>query len=149
MYFGLSDCDKGNKKHIEFLCKKNDRSSIPFDAVGSLYSMENYFENIGGKKYLIENLNKIKDSENLSQLLILSLLNKLENIEVKNEIKFSLKDQFKNWLSENMPMLLKAFLKSKQEKTISVTTLSYRLIMIDKIIKMYIHDIEIVTEDKL
>lgn len=149
MYFGLSDCDKGNKKHIEFLCKKNDRSSIPFDAVGSLYSMENYFENISGKKYLIENLNKIKDSKNLSQLLILSLLNKLENIEVKNEIKFSLKDQLKNWLSENMPMLLKAFLKSKQKKTISVTTLSYRLIMIDKIIKMYIHDIEIVTEDKL
>ena len=139
LYMGIPDKDKGDKLHIKSLCHKYDRSKVPTHASSSLRAVKSYFQNAKAKNYLLHKLNLHKKSEHFSPELIDSLIESISNQHFDSTIAkktFSFNNT-KAWISDHLPPLLKAYLKSKRVKNISAITIAYRLILIEKIIAMY------------
>lgn len=150
LYMGLSDKDKGNKLHIKKLWEKYDRSGVPSHAVGSLRSMNSYFDNAQGRSYLLVKLSALESNEFLSLDLVRSVrdaISKQEHKSSGSEIT-TVSQKARGFLSHHLPELLKAYLKSKQVKKLSATTLAYRIILAEKIINMYASDAKNITGDK-
>lgn len=142
LYMGLSDKEKGDKKHIKKLWSKYDCSKVSSKAVGSLRSMDSYFDTEEGQQYLFDKLVSIKEKQYLSSDLINSvyafLLVKNKNMVLsKRNLTIH---KIRIFLSNHLPTLLKAYLKSKTSKHLSLTTLTYRIILVEKIITMYESD---------
>ncbi|TXD97485.1 hypothetical protein ES754_00370 [Psychrobacter frigidicola] len=73
LYMGLPDKEKGDKLHIRKLWKKYDRSGTSSKAAGSLRSMDSYFNNKQGQKYLLKQLKSLEESKYISSDLVTSI----------------------------------------------------------------------------
>ncbi|PKG36541.1 hypothetical protein [Psychrobacter sp. Sarcosine-3u-12] len=148
LYVGLPDKSKGDKYHIYRLWKKYDKSKISTKATSSLASLNSYFESDKGIKYLLDSLYDIKKSEKSYSSLASSVLNRLSMHSRESRFlmrkRIAVIEKSKNLLSSYLPALPKAYLKSKRPKNLSVTTLAYRIVLIDKIISMYEYDAEFI-----
>ena len=143
LYMGLPDKKKGNKRHIQKLWKKYDRSGVSSKAVGSLNSMNSYFDSICGHEYLLHKLLEANKNGHLRPDLIDSVQHILSKRSINDESKSTIilvRQTVKRLLSDYLPATPKAYLKSKSSQRISATTLAYRIVMIDKIISMYESD---------
>lgn len=147
LYMGLPDKDKGNKLHIKKLWQKYDHSGVSSHAVSSLSSMDSYFNNQKGKKYLLSKLELLMEDKYFSLSLVDSvykILSKQELSLLEQSIMGSKKEvvfrKIQTLLSNHLPALPKAYLKSKQLKRLSVTTIAYRIVLAEKIINMYESD---------
>lgn len=143
LYMGLPDKEKGNKRHIQKLWKKYDRSGVSFKAVGSLNSMNSYFDSICGHEYLLHKLLEVKKTGYFHPDLIDSVQHILSKRSINDGSKSTIvlvRQAVKRLLSDYLPATPKAYLKSKSSQRISATTLAYRIVMIDKIISMYESD---------
>lgn len=143
LYMGLPDKKKGNKRHIQKLWKKYDRSGVSSKAVGSLNSMNSYFDSICGHEYLLHKLLEVKKIGYLHPDLIDSVQHVLSKQSINDVSKSKIvlvRQAVKRLLSDYLPATPKAYLKSKSSQRISATTLAYRIVMIDKIISMYESD---------
>lgn len=151
LYMGLPDKEKGDKRHIQKLWKKYDRSRVPTNAVDSLNSMNSYFESTHGKKYLLDKLVEVRKTGHVHSELVDSVHHALSKHSINDVSKSKTalaRQTVKRLLSNHLPALPKAYLKSKSSKTLSATTLAYRIIMIDKIISMYESDVKYIEVEK-
>lgn len=151
LYMGLPGKEKGNKRHIQKLWKKYDRSGVSFKAVGSLNSMNSYFDSLYEHEYLLDKLLKIKKTGHLHPDLIDSVQQVLSKRTINDVSKSKAalaRQTVKRLLSNHLPALLKVYLKSKSSQKLSATTLAYRIIMIDKIIFMYESDAKYIEVEK-
>ncbi|CAN6959966.1 Asparagine synthetase domain-containing protein [Psychrobacter okhotskensis] len=144
LYVGLPDKDKSNKYHIYKLWKKYDCSGISSKATSSLNSMNSYFENTQGQEYLLKNLNTVKKKAVLHEGLVQSIYDSLLLLSQEKSLPKSksieLTSKIKVLLSNYLPAFTKAYLKSKSPKNLSVTTLAYRIVLIDRIVSLYESD---------
>ena len=146
LYMGLPDKDKGNKIHIEKLWKKHDHSGVSTNAISSLRSLNSYFDSDNGRNYLLEKLKYLEESKFFS----LGLVKSVHEIYSKQENKFPISghtpvtQKARVWVSDNLPILIKAYLKSKQVKNLSTTTMAYRIVLAEKIISMYASDAKVI-----
>lgn len=151
LYMGLPDKKKGNKRHIQKLWKKYDRSGVSSKAVGSLNSMNSYFDSICGHEYLLHKLLEVKKTGYFHPDLIDSVQHLLSKRSINDESKSKIvlvRQTVKRILSDYLPALPKAYLKSKSSQKLSATTLAYRIVMIDKIISMYESDARYIEVSK-
>lgn len=151
LYMGLPDEEKGNKSHIQKLWKKYDRSGVSSKAVGSLNSMNSYFDSICGHEYLLHKLLEVKKNGHLHPDLIDSVQHVLSKRSINDVSKskiFLVSRAVKRLLSDYLPALPKAYLKSKSSQKLAATTLAYRIIMIDKIVSMYESDARYIEVNK-
>ena len=151
LYMGLPDKKKGNKRHIQKLWKKYDRSGVSSKAVGSLNSMNSYFDSICGHEYLLHKLLEANKNGHLRPDLIDSVQHILSKRSINDESKSTIilvRQTVKRILSDYLPALPKAYLKSKSSQKLSATTLAYRIVMIDKIISMYESDARYIEVSK-
>lgn len=148
LYMGLPDREKGNKPHIEKLWNKLDKSGVSSHAVGSLRSMNSYFESELNKDYLLSKLEFLKSKSSLCSDMIDSIYTALLNEGAAKESNPTIL-KVKSWLSHNLPNKVKAHLKSKQSKKLSAVTLAYRIILCEKIIKMYTTDAEYIEDNNV
>lgn len=139
-YMGLPDKYKGNKLHIRELWEKYDNSIVSDSAVPSLIHMTNYFDTKEGRKYLIQELENLTNTELLGKNFIREVCNKLTTHKTTEKAKVSLITKFKLLLAKKLPPYIKYYLKSKQPMSLSYITVAYRLILVDKIINLYISD---------
>lgn len=152
LYMGLPDKSKGNKAHIVKLWKKYEKSRVPTNATPSLLSMNSYFDNSKGRKYLINKLSRIENDSFISTQLIKDIRRHLINHSKRHKSSTNsmdvLKIKLKNWVSDKLPPLAKAKLKAKSPLNISEITFAYRVVMIDKIINMFNSDSHIDLDKK-
>lgn len=144
IYSNLSDRKKGNKNHIVQITKKMDKSNVSFNAVPSIPNQRGIFQNEKGIKFLLSYLEGI-EGEHIDNKLIINIINKLHSIKLhpRNNSP-SAREEFKNFLSENLPKRVKAFMKSKFNKLLlNPITLAYRIVMLDLALKMYKEDSEL------
>lgn len=139
-YSNLPDKFKGNKKHIVSLSKKLDTSLVSFKAAPSIPSQQGLFKNKDGIRFLKSYLQNITDDGVLTKSLIESVLLKLNSVTLNEKGLKRKKETLKSFLSANLPVFLKTFLKSKVKLHLDPVTLSYRIVMIDLAIKMYNND---------
>ncbi|WP_201530073.1 hypothetical protein [Psychrobacter frigidicola] len=149
LYMGLPDKDKGNKTHIKKLWEKNDKSGVSCYAVGSLNDLNSLFENKRGNQYLIDELAAYEKDSRFSSELIMSIRDKLAEREYNSTVSKSKQILSKakpalvaaySQLNDNIPLLLKSYIRSKRVKNLSATTLAYRIVLAEKIITMYESD---------
>jgi hypothetical protein len=140
LYSSLDDKKRGNKKIIVDLSKQLDKSKVSFAASPSIPNQTNIFKNDEGVKYLTKHLNRLAGEHLFSSALISSVLLKLEKIDLQQEDPKTFVSKFRALLSEKLPMRIKAYLKSKKALYLDPITIAYRLVMADKIIKMYQED---------
>ncbi|WP_298737840.1 hypothetical protein [uncultured Psychrobacter sp.] len=147
LYMGLPDKDKGNKRHIYKLWKKYDHSGVSSKAEPSLASLDSYFDSSLGKEYLMHKLVNIKEIEMIDLALINSVYNAISKqstsddlLATKTSIRSIISQKAKRLLSKHLPVLPRAYLKSKTANNISATALAYRIVLIEKIITMYQSD---------
>lgn len=148
LYMGLPDKDKGDKLHIKKLWQKYDRSRVSSNAVGSLRSMDSYFNNKKGQKYLLDKLALLIEDKYLSSSLVESVhevLSKQEFLSLEKQHsavskKALVSQKIQTLLSNHLPALPKAYLKSKRSKKLSVITIAYRMVLAEKVITMYESD---------
>lgn len=150
LYMGLPDKEKGNKQHIKTLWKTYDHSEVSSKTSDSLRSMNAYFESDRGRQYLHHKLVDIKKRKHLSLDFVDSVHHvflkqmRQQHISPSNST-LSLKStaithKTREWLSNNLPNIPKAYLKSKRAKRLSATTLAYRIVLAEKIIILYESD---------
>lgn len=149
LYMSLSDKDKGNKRHIYKLWKRYDKSAVSNKAESSLSSMNSYFDTSLGVDYLLRQLINIKEVGLIDSILIDSVYNKISKQADINNLPITrlsigsiASQRAKSLFSNHLPMLPKAYLKSRIPNNISAITLAYRIVLIDKIIGMYQSDQE-------
>ncbi|WP_201615696.1 hypothetical protein [Psychrobacter urativorans] len=148
LYMGLPDKEKGDKLHIKRLWKKYDRSGISSNTTGSLRSMDSYFNSEQGSDYLLGKLALLGENKYFSSSLVESVQEhfskqKLPTLDQQHTAvsrKAAVFKKARTWLSGNLPALLKAYIKTKDGKRLSATTLAYRLVLAEKIITMYESD---------
>ncbi|TXD97815.1 hypothetical protein ES754_02265 [Psychrobacter frigidicola] len=156
LYMGLPDKEKGDKLHIKMLWQKYDRSGVPSHAVGSLRSMDSYFNNKEGKKYLLDKLALLIEGKYLSSSLVDSVheilskqeFSSLEQQHTAVSKKALVSQKIQTLLSNHLPALPKAYLKSKRSKKLSVITIAYRIVLAEKIITMYGTDARQIKESE-
>mgnify|MGYP003133076838 CR=1 FL=1 len=139
MYMGLPDRAKGDKKHIQELWKKHDLTGVPSHAVGSLCTPVSLFESGCGWDYLIKKLSAGAVSKHLSPELVRDVVSKLNNSGCRDQhvSPGALFSSARPWLSDRMPSLLKAYIKSRRLKRISPIALGYRIVLAGKVLDMY------------
>lgn len=141
LYMGLPDRRKGNKTHIVKLWRKYDKSGVATNAAPSLNSMSSYFEDSKGIAYLINELKRIEEINLISTSLIKDiekfLLNYNKQSTTSNKYIASLKRKSISWISDSLPLPIKAKLKARKLISISEVTMAYRIVMIDKTINMF------------
>ncbi|MDT0642282.1 hypothetical protein RM553_05490 [Zunongwangia sp. F363] len=140
LYSTLEDRKKGNKKIIVDLSKQLDKSGVSFAASPSIPNQANIFKNDTGIKFLKDYLEQLSGNKHFSSSLIASVQDKLEKLELKPNGSNTFVSKFQILLSENLPMRVKAYLKSKKKLHLDPITIAYRLVMVDKILKMYQND---------
>lgn len=139
-YMGLPDTDKGNKKHIEILCRALDQSGVSFDATTALLPMAAAFENSDGRAYLSEYLAGRCDRVYFTEEMTASVLTHIgRSGSVAGGAGLSGRPARAaiSWLSSRLPSKLKGHLKAKRPRQISAVDLGYRIVLADKAIKMY------------
>ena len=141
-YMSLPDCSKGNKMHIYKLWHKYDKTDVSSNCQSSLKNMDEYFNNYDGILFLIKELKTLSNINFLNVDFIEKIISNLDGIKNKDIQKKIFLKKIKNILSTYMPQYIKFYLKSKRKMHISSITVAYRLILIDKIIKLYISDSE-------
>lgn len=148
LYMGLPDKDKGRKLHIKKLWKKYDHSAVSSGAMWSLRPMNAYFENRQGQAYLLRKLAVLEDSSYFSAGLVKSVYQLFSQQEQRQAAanNVTVRQEARAWLLKNLPALLKAYLKTKQAKMLSATTMAYRVVLIEKIINMYASDAQLLKE---
>jgi hypothetical protein len=141
LYSKQKDKQKGNKNHIVRLSKKMDQSKVPFDAAPSIPSINELFYSSENIEYLIDYLDKI-DNQIFSSNLLSQIKNELLlfRIDDNNETTLPLKSIVKNFLAERLPSYIKAHLKSQINRSLNPLTLAYRIVLIDKVNKIFIAD---------
>ena len=145
LYMGLPDKEKGDKLHIKKLWQKYDHSGVSSHVIDSLLPMESYFNNREGKKYLFDKLTLLIEGKYVSSNLVKSVyevFSKQELLSLEEQPtvvskKALVSQKIQRLLTNHLPALPKAYLKSKRVKKLSVTTIAYRIILADKIIAMY------------
>lgn len=146
LYMGLSDKDKGNKRHILKSWEKNDKSGISRYAVSSLKSLGQILDNPRANQYLLDQLAASNKKDLFSVELISNLQAKLT--EKKSDISTAQSPEMlakfkpvltagRAFISDHLPLLIKGYLQAKRAKNISATILAYRLVLAEKIITMY------------
>lgn len=156
LYMGLPDKDKGEKLHIKKLWQKYDHSGVSHHAVGSLCSTDSYFNNKQGQKYLLDKLALLIEDKHLSSSLVKSVhevLSKQEFSSLEKPYaavpkKALISQKIQTLLSNHLPALPKAYLKSKRSKRLSVITIAYRIVLAEKIITMYETDARKIKESE-
>lgn len=154
LYMGLPDKDKGEKLHIKKLWQKYDRSGVSHHAVPSLCSTDSYFNNKQGQKYLLDRLALLIEGKHLSSSLVESVHEVLSKQEFSSSEKTHaaaskkvlVSQKIQTLLSNHLPALPKAYLKSRRSKKLSVITIAYRIVLAQKIITMYEADARKVSE---
>lgn len=153
LYMGLSDKDKGNKLHIQKTWEKNDKSGVSRYAVGSLNGLDEIFENQLGNQYLLDSLAASNKKDLFSAELISSLQAKLAEKKYPSSTAQPPKAlaKFKpaltaarEFITDNLPLLIKAYLQTKRANTISATTIAYRVVLAEKVIAMYESDAQLI-----
>lgn len=139
-YMGISDKNKGNKLHVYKAWKEYDCTGVPCKALPSLQHMDMYFYEESGKTYLIEQLELISQSNNFLNIFSSKVVQEIKSMSLPVKTRRTLLMKIKRILSKSLPAYLKFYLKAKQPMRISHITVAYRLILINKILKMYEKD---------
>lgn len=142
-YAALPDHAKGDKKHIRTLWQKHDHSGVPAHAQGSLSSPEAFFQNDYGRRFLADYLSELRQHQRFPDPILAMASTGLEGGTSKTATRLTKRLRAgRGWISRHLPQRLKAYLKSKRALNLSPQTLAYRLILVDKILKMYTDDAE-------
>lgn len=139
-YMALPDCAKGDKAHIDALWKLHDKSKIPSNATTSLMSPSAYFETVLGLEYLCERISQVSKTGFFSGAMVEGVSARLNDLRLRQTPLaggFGLKARVRASLSEHTPSALKGWLKAKRPRSLSVITLAYRIVLVDKILKSY------------
>lgn len=150
LYMALPDKEKGNKIHMQKIWERNDKTGISRYAVRSLRSVFEILDNEKCNQYLVDKLATYEQKSIFSPELITAVRYKL--IE-KNHYKKSLKSKptilpIYEWLTDNMPLLMKSYIRSKRPNKLSASVLGYRIVLAEKIITMYEIDAQQIIESK-
>lgn len=137
LYNEVKPKKRGDKNHIVKLSKKMDKSNVSFNATTSILSMESILKNKDSIQFIRTYLLKM-DNSLFSQKMIDSVYNQLSFEDNKNKSSGnSFKEYIIGYAKENLPSKIKTILKSKYVKNISSLTLAYRMIMVDKVYKIF------------
>lgn len=139
-YSKLKDKNKGNKKHIVKLSEKMDKSKVSFMAAPSLPAQAEIFKNEKGILFLKSYLQNCDNHNIFGELLVDSVLLKMTSVKLNKKYRKSVKAMLKSYLSNNLPPIIKGYLKSKDKLYLDPIAVAYRIVMIDIAIKMYNED---------
>lgn len=150
LYMALPDKEKGNKMHMQKLWEQNDKTGISRYAVRSLRAIVELFDNEQCNQYLLDKLATYEQESIFSSELIMAVRDKLTE---KNHYKKSLKSKpiilpVYEWLTDNMPLVMKSYIRSKRTNKLSASVLGYRIVLAEKIITMYKSDAKYIMESK-
>lgn len=128
---------RGDKAHIVTLSKRLDQSEVSFDALPSILSMEEIMTTEKNfdylKSYLLTMDNKIFSNQMIESISCQLVFRPLKKVNKKNAFKNKIISIAKN----NLPMRVKSLIKSKNKQNISSLTLAYRMVMVDKVYKIF------------
>lgn len=133
LYSQQEPSKRGDKAHIVKLSKELDQSKIGFNATTSILAMEDYLNTKEGIIYLQSYLNQM-DNAIFSRDMIDSIS---KHLNLSTPGKQLLKRQLIEFAKENLPTKLKILIRSKYSKSLSALTLSYRIIMVDKVFQTF------------
>ncbi|TXD56693.1 hypothetical protein ES044_16440 [Polaribacter sp. IC066] len=128
---------KGDKAHLVKLSKQLDQSKVAFNASSSILSMEELLGTEVNIKYFKEYLTNMENTL-FSKEMIKSIFQQLpDSIHRNLNLKESLKSQLTEFVKENIPTKIKSVLKANATRNISSLTLAYRVLMVDKVCKIF------------
>lgn len=128
---------RGDKAHIVKLSEQLDKSKVGFNASSSILSMEELLGTEENIEFLKNSLKKM-DNAAFSKEMIESVSRQLTyNSGQVSSSKPSFKSQAIEFAKQNLPIQLKSLLKAKQTRNINSLTLAYRILMVDKVYKIF------------
>jgi hypothetical protein len=137
-YMALPDSAKGNKKHIEALWRKYDRSGVPFDAIGALRPSSAAFAGHRGGEYVAKELARIADGTTSYSHLASWLRGRaFSTTSAGMGVSQRRMRVVRGRLADSLPLPLKGWLKARRTRLLSNDVVAYRLILADKIQAMY------------
>ncbi|WP_026452209.1 hypothetical protein [Aequorivita capsosiphonis] len=137
LYAQQKPSKRGDKAHIVKLSEKMDESKVGFNASPSIMGMEELLRTEDTIKYLKEYLRSMNNTL-FSKEMIESICSQLTfNAHYNPNIKKPFKTQIINFAKENVPTKLKSLLKANYTKNINSLSLAYRIVMIDKVSKIF------------
>lgn len=155
-YIGLADKEKGSKLHMQKLWERNDETGVSRYATGSLDELSELFKCKRGNQYLLEKLAAYEERELFSSELIMAVQDKLNeqtystNKSLPKRVLSKAKPILTvaySQLNDNIPLLLKSYIRSKRTKNLSASTIGYRMVLAEKIITMYESDANSIEEN--
>lgn len=146
LYEKLEIKQKGNKKHIEKLAKRLDKTGVPFNALPSIEPIIHLVKTKMNIEYLKAYLADVNVSL-IDKKLIAQIIDSLDKTIIREKRpKESFYSNVKQKLSEHFPPYIKAYIKSKRVSYLDPVTLAYRIVMVDKINNMYKADSKILKQ---
>jgi hypothetical protein len=138
-YMALPDDMKGDKKHIEAVWRRTDNSGVASHATGSLLPPAAFFGNAAGRKFILEYLSGLRGAGSFPQELLTAVITALESrpVDVGRLRSLARLGSMRAWLSDRLPARLKARIKAMRPRNLASDVLAYRIVMADKIVKMY------------
>ncbi|WP_139856286.1 hypothetical protein [Aequorivita sinensis] len=133
LYCELKPNQRGDKAHIVNLSKQMDKSKVGFNASSSILGMGELLNTEKHINYLKKYLTRM-DNNIFSKEMIESVNKQLSYSPLYNK---SFKYKFINFIKENLPPKLKMYIKAKYTNNISSLTLAYRMVMVDKLYKIF------------
>ena len=137
-YMALPDSKKGNKAHIESLCRKHDRTRVPFNAIGALRAPAAAMDSPRGAAYVARELARIRESGRPYSHLTAWVGDRASFGRVSTS-----GDKARKWgavrgrFADALPPPVKGWLKARRPRLLSLEVVAYRLILVDKIQAMY------------
>ena len=139
LYMGLPDSEKGNKLHMQKLWEKNDKTGISRYAVRSLRGLGDIIDNEQCNQYLINKLVSYEKQSLFTLELITTVRKDLAKQEYSSE-NLKSKPFFLasyEFLTNNMPLLLKAYIRSNRPTNLPNNIIACRMVLAEKIVTMY------------
>ena len=137
-YMALPDSAKGNKKHIEALWRRHDRSGVPSNAIGALRAPADSFADEAGYDYLQDELGRIAEAGQVYSHIASWLRG---NLGLKPESTANATSR--RWraargaVADALPLHVKGWLKARRPRALALDVIAYRLVLADKIQTMY------------